>query len=256
MFQVTSSETMKCPSKEIDKNNISLLLSNHNWFISLFESPHSSCFVSSGCLVVFLQSMAVSCVSRWREVEAGGRGTLRSALGPPTPHSSFHLHTCPVWFGRVERLLAQSLPLRPWGCDVRVAALGPSAGSAVGERPPPALSCPTSQSGTAVGRSLLPARATWPLTSQHPREARWRGRVVGLFGSAPDADPQSSSRPDGSPGSTGEAWPQSSLRIGTAFLGELRPMPLPKRRPVLTEQGSKMKSENISLPCPLLPKFS
>lgn len=89
----------------------------------------------------------------------------------------------------------------------------------------------------------------------HEWASRWRGRVVGLFGSAPDADLQSSSRPDGSPGSTGEAWPQSSLRVGTAFLGELRPMPLPKWRPVLTEQGSKMKSENISLPCPPPPRF-
>lgn len=95
MFQVTSSETMKCPSKEIDKNNISLLLSNHKWFISLFESPHSSCFVSSGCPVVFLQSMAVSCVSCWRvRGEAGGRGTLRSVLAPPSTST-------PVLFGSV-----------------------------------------------------------------------------------------------------------------------------------------------------------
>lgn len=153
---------MKCPSKEIDKNNISLLLSNHKWFFSLFESPHSSCFVSSGCPVVFLQSMAVSCVSCWRvRVKRAGEEHSGLSSRPPPPSTST---STPVLFGSVglRGRSLQSLPLRLWGCDVRVAALGPSASSAVGERPPPA------QRETAVGRSLLPARAMWALASEHP----------------------------------------------------------------------------------------
>lgn len=94
MFQVTSSETMKCPSKEIDKNNISLLLSKPQFLNSLFESQHSLClfllvvlwwffflfFVVFFCCF-FLQSMAVWCVCVG--ASGGGWGTLRSVLSDP-----------------------------------------------------------------------------------------------------------------------------------------------------------------------------
>lgn len=56
MFQVTSSETMKCPSKEIDKNNISLLLPNHKLFIvSLNLHIRYVCFfwLSHGVFAVY-----------------------------------------------------------------------------------------------------------------------------------------------------------------------------------------------------------
>lgn len=52
---------MKCPSKEIDKNNISLLLLNHDFsIVSLNLNIRFVCFFR--CPVVFLQSMAVWCV--------------------------------------------------------------------------------------------------------------------------------------------------------------------------------------------------
>lgn len=60
-------------------------------------------FVSSGCPMVFLQSMAVGCVcvgeSRVAEEHSG---------------LSSDFHACPLLFSQAERLHGQSLPLRHW----------------------------------------------------------------------------------------------------------------------------------------------
>lgn len=60
-------------------------------------------FVSSGCPVVFLQSMAVWCVC----VGASRVAEEHSGL-------SSEIHACPLLFSQAERPQGQSLPLRHW----------------------------------------------------------------------------------------------------------------------------------------------
>lgn len=111
---------MKCPSKEIDKNNISLLLpkTTISQIVSL-KSQHSLCLfllVVLSCVCVtgffffsffflFLQSMAVWCVLWWNERDHWG--TLRSVLRDPFM-SSF---VKPGW--EAARMVSSSQTLGP-----------------------------------------------------------------------------------------------------------------------------------------------
>lgn len=107
---------MKCPSKEIDKNNISLLLSKPQFLNSLFESQHSLClfllvvlwwfffcFLLFFCCCFFAVHGGLMCLcrSKW--------GRLRDT--PVCPQLSV---PCPLRFSQAERLQVQSLPLRRW----------------------------------------------------------------------------------------------------------------------------------------------
>lgn len=199
---------MKCPGKEIDKNNTSLPLVQPQLVL---ESLWISTFVvfcffwlsCGGFFFFFLQSTAVWCVSH--RGMGGGAAEEHSGLilgpAPPTPSA-----LCPVWFRRAERLLVQ-----------------------------------VSSSQTTRGERLGPP----PLSgAASPGAVSTRCRVVMGGGT------------DGSPGSTGEAWPQSSLRGGGRggfrhrVLGRaLSDASSQVAASLLTEQGSTMKSENISLPC-------
>lgn len=68
---------MKCPSKEIDKNNISLLLPNHNFsIVSLNLNIRCVCFFWLSC-GVFAVHGGLMCLCRGKQ---GGWGTLRSVL--------------------------------------------------------------------------------------------------------------------------------------------------------------------------------
>lgn len=118
MFQVTSSETMKCPSKEIDKNNISLLLpkTTISQIVSL-KSQHSLCLfllVVLSCVCVtgffFFLFFSFFC-SPWRsDVFCGGTS------GITEEHSglSSEIRSCPLLLSQAERLHEWSLPLRHW----------------------------------------------------------------------------------------------------------------------------------------------
>lgn len=103
MFQVTSSETMKCPSKEIDTNNISLLLPKHNFLNSLFESQHSLC--------LFLLVVLWCFCSPWRSdvFVLEQAGWLRNT--PVCPQRSVPVLFC---LARLRGCRGQSLPLRHW----------------------------------------------------------------------------------------------------------------------------------------------
>lgn len=87
---------MKCPSKEIDKNNISLLLPNHNFSTVSLKSQHLLSF----CLLVVPWCFC----SLWRSdvFVLEKVGWLRR-----TP-------VCPLLCSQAERLHGQSLPLRHW----------------------------------------------------------------------------------------------------------------------------------------------
>lgn len=119
MFQVTSSETMKCPSKEIDKNNISLLLpkTTISQIVSL-KSQHSLCLfllVVLSCVCVcgffcFFFCFFFFC-SPWRsDVFCGGTSEIAEE------HSglSSEIRSCPLLLSQAERLHDRSLPLRHW----------------------------------------------------------------------------------------------------------------------------------------------
>lgn len=115
MFQVTSSETMKCPSKEIDKNNISLLpKTTISQIVSLNLNIRCVCFFWLSCPVcvwfLFFFFFSFFC-SPWRsDVFCGGTS------GITEEHSglSSEIRSCPLLLSQAERLHERSLPLRHW----------------------------------------------------------------------------------------------------------------------------------------------
>lgn len=102
---------MKCPSKEIDKNNISLLLPNHNFsIVSLNLNIRYVCFFWLSCGVFLFFFFLFFCSPRRSDVfvseQAGGRGRLRLRNSPVCPQRSVPR---PLGRSQAERLQGHSL---------------------------------------------------------------------------------------------------------------------------------------------------
>lgn len=88
---------MKCPSKEIDKNNISLLLPKPRFLHSLFESQHSLCLL----LLVFLWCFCSPRRSDVFALEQAGSAEELSGL-------SSDIRACLLLCGQAEKSWRQS----------------------------------------------------------------------------------------------------------------------------------------------------